>query len=284
MPHRDHPTARQARLGAELRKMRESAGLAAREAAGLLSVDQARISHIEAGRVGVSETRLRRLAHFYGCPDEELISALCDITREHRGQFWFDEYRGILAPVFLDVAEMEHHAVAMCALQNVTLPGILQTKDYARTLFSGVLPRLSDDEIDARVEHRMRRFHVLERPEPPVYEAIVHEAAVRMRFGGRKVAREQLNHLMDAAGLPTVTLRIVPFTSEDFVEATQSVVYAHAVVPQLDVVQIDAVSGGSFLDAEADLRTYRTLLDSARKATLSPDESRTLIHHIAREL
>ncbi|GAA3001405.1 helix-turn-helix domain-containing protein [Streptomyces fulvorobeus] len=284
MPPRDNPTARQARLGGELRKLREHAGRTAREAAGLISTDQAKISHIEAGRIGVSEDRIRRLATFYACDDRALIDALCTIAREHRGQHWWDEYRGVLAPGFLDIAELEHHACYMRCLQSVTLPGVLQTPEYARALFAGVLPSLPGDEVEARIEHRMRRQSVFDREKPPKFEAVVHEAALRMRVGGRKVARRQLEHLLEATEHPWATLRVIPFTSEEFVEVTQTVLYTGGVVPQLDTVHIDAPFGGVYLDAAADLNKYRMQLDFAQRVSMKPEESRSLIHHIARDL
>ncbi|MFM9368054.1 helix-turn-helix domain-containing protein [Streptomyces sp. Da 82-17] len=284
MPPRDNPTARQVRLGGELRKLRERAGKTAREAAGMVSTDQAKISHIEAGRIGVSEERIRKLSVFYACDDEALIEALCAISREHRGQHWRDDYRGVLAPGFLDIAELEHHATHLRCLQPATFPGVLQTKEYARALFAGVIPPLPEDEVEARVEHRMKRRDILERDDPPRFEAIVHESALRMRVGGRKVAREQLEHLLSVSESPGLTVRVIPFTSEDFVEVTQTVMYAGGIVPQLDTVHIDTPFGGGFLDAAADLSRYRTLLDVAEQAALSPEESRSFIHHVAREL
>ncbi|ROQ82005.1 helix-turn-helix protein [Streptomyces sp. CEV 2-1] len=284
MPPRDNPTARQVRLGSELRKLRERAGRTAREAAGRISTDQARISHIEAGRSGIGEERIRRLASFYTCDDEALIEALCAISREHRGQFWWDEYRGTLAPGFLNIAELEHHASHMRCLQSMTLPGLLQTPAYSRALFDEVLPKLPEDEVAARVEHRMRRKSVLDRDEPPEFEAIMHEASLRMRVGGRKVAREQLEHLLEATDRPAVTVRVIPFASEQFVEVTQTVLYAGGVVPQLDTVHIDAPFGGVQLDAAADLHRYGMQLDFAQRACLSPEESRSFIHHITRDL
>ncbi|WP_369377683.1 helix-turn-helix domain-containing protein [Streptomyces sp. cg36] len=284
MPPRDNPTVRQARLGSELRKLRDRAGKTAKEAAGLISTDQAKISHIEAGRIGISEDRIRRLATFYACDDEALIEALCEIAREHRGQHWWDAYRGVLAPGFLDIAETEHHAVEFRGLQSVTFPGVLQTRAYAEALFAGHIPPLPDDEVQVRVEHRMKRREIFNRPSPPPFLAIVHEAALRMRVGGRKTARDQLEDLMQASELPWLTLRVIPFTSEDFIEATQTVLYAAGKVPQLDTVHIDTPFGGRFLDAEADLARYRTLLDLAEQASLDPEESRQFIHHIAREL
>ncbi|GHJ28134.1 transcriptional regulator [Streptomyces hygroscopicus subsp. sporocinereus] len=264
--------------------MRERAGRTARETAGLLGVDQARVSNIEAGRIGVSGERIRRLATFYACADTALVDALCAIAEERRGQFWWDEYRGILAPGFLDVAEMEHHAVYLRSMQAMVIPGLLQTEDYARVLFQGVVPPLPSGEIDARVEHRMRRQAILERDEPVRLTATIHEAALRMRFGGRKVARAQLERLKEVSGSAAITLRVVPFTNEQFVETTHPVLYAGAAVPQLDTVQVNNVVGSNFLGAEAELQRYRVLLDKAEGVALDAEESRQLIHHIAREL
>ncbi|MGA5129520.1 helix-turn-helix transcriptional regulator [Streptomyces olivoreticuli] len=284
MPPRDNPSARQVRLGAELRKLRERAGKTAREAAGLISTDQAKISHIEAGRVGIGEERIRRLAAFYSCRDEALIDALCAIAREHRGKGWWDAYRGVLVPGFLDIAELEHHAVTLRALQPVTFPGVFQTESYARALFRGSSPVLPDGEVEARVEHRMKRRAIFEREVPPRFEVIIHEAALRMRIGGRKVAREQLDHLMEASERPYVMVRVIPFASDDFVEVTQTVLYAGGVVRQLDTVQIDTPFGGRYLNSVAELDSYRALLDSAERASLDPLESRSFIRDVAREL
>ncbi|GDY75903.1 transcriptional regulator [Streptomyces avermitilis] len=226
MPPRDIPTARQARLGAELRKLRELAGKTAREAAGLLSTDQAKISHIEAGRIGISEERIRRLAVFYACDDRDLIEALCAIARESRGQGWWDEYRGVLAPGFLDIGELENHATYLRTVAVMTVPGILQTEDYIRAIHRSATPPLPAEEVDARVEFRLKRRSIFDRDTPPPFRVIVHEAALRMRFGGRKVAKGQLEYLLEASEWPTVTVRVIPFTCEDFVEATYPLLYA----------------------------------------------------------
>ncbi|NUV58766.1 helix-turn-helix transcriptional regulator [Streptomyces sp. CAI-85] len=284
MPLRDNPSARQVRLGSELRKLRESAGRTAREAAGLLSTDQAKISHIEAGRLGISEERVRRLAVFYSCDDTALIDALCAITRESRGQGWWEAYRGVLAPGFLDVAELEHHATSLRALQPMTLPGVFQTEDYTRAVYGGHIPVLPAEEVDVRVEFRQKRRQIFERDVPPPFVMVIHEAALRMRVGGRKVARTQLVHLLEASEHPAVTLRVIPFTSEEFVEATQPVLYAGGVVPRLDTVQVDSVVGGVLLDGGVQLKKYGTLLDLAERAALDTEDSRRFVHDITREL
>ncbi|RBM17786.1 helix-turn-helix transcriptional regulator [Streptomyces sp. PT12] len=284
MPPRENPTARQARLGAELRKLRERAGRTAREAAGMLGTDQGKISHIESGRIGVSEERIKKLATFYCCTDQALLEALCAIARERRGQFWWDEYRGMVAPDPLNVAELEYHSVGMRIVHMVAIPGLLQIPDYTRALFRAGVGELPGEEIETRTEFRMRRKVVLDRDDPPPFEAFIHEAALRMRFGGRQVVRRQLEYLMEESERPRITVHVIPFTNEDFFEAIQPVLYANGVVPQLDTLQIDTPIGGAFLDAEAELVAYRAFFARARKVSLDPNESRQLIHHIAREL
>ncbi|NJQ02536.1 helix-turn-helix domain-containing protein [Streptomyces zingiberis] len=284
MPPRENPTVRQARLGAELRTLRERAGRTAREAGALLGVDQARMSNIEAGRIGIGDERIRRLAAFYACGDQALVEALCAIANERRGRHWWEEYRGILPPGFLDVAELEHHAVRLRSLQIVSIPGILQTEEYARTLFSGDVPPLPGSELEARVEHRVRRRLIFERADPPQFTAIIHEAALRMRFGGRLVTRTQLGYLLEVSDLPVVTLRVVPFHNEEFFEATQPLLYVSGVVPQLDTVQMDTIFGGHYLHAAAQLDKYRALLDIAEGAALGTGDSRDLIARIRQEM
>lgn len=195
MPPRQTPTARQLRLGAELRKLREQAGLTARAAGEMIGANQARISNIETGRFGLSEQRIRTLAHNYDCTDEALVDALV-VMATHRERGWWEEYRDTLPPRFLDVAEMEHHAVALRVAQVINIPGLLQTPEHARALFRQVVPALRPHEIEYRISHRIKRQAILHRNRPPQYTAIIHEAALRMGFGGHEVARAQLDHVM----------------------------------------------------------------------------------------
>lgn len=85
MPPRKAPTARQCRVGAELRKMRQHAGLALAEAAALLSTDRTAISNTESGRFGVSGERVRAWAGGYACPDEAYVDALAAMADERGG-------------------------------------------------------------------------------------------------------------------------------------------------------------------------------------------------------
>ncbi|KNE81821.1 MULTISPECIES: helix-turn-helix domain-containing protein [Streptomyces] len=284
MSLRSAPTARQERLGAELRRMREAAGVTARDTARLLGVDPAKVSHIEAGRLGVSEERLRRLATFYSCGDSALIDALVAITYEQRGQGWWEAYRGVLPAPLLDLSELEHHATRLRTIQITHIPGLLQTEAYARTIFGAALPPLPKTELEARVSHRMERQSVLSRHRASPYEVVIHEAALRMRFGGRTVVREQLKALQSMSEQPYISLRVIPFASEAHIGSGHAMLYACGPVPQLDSVQVDAAHGMGLLHTEPQLRKYRTLFDAIRSAALGETESRAFLQSVVREL
>lgn len=280
---RNNPTGRQLRFGTELRKLRERAGLTATEAGKLLSIKQAQISNMEAGRVGVSPERVHNLACQYQCGDTALVAALSDMTST-RTRGWWEEYREILPSGLLDLAEVEHHATRMRAAITAHIPGLLQTTDHAREVFRQVVPELSPPDIEHRVSFRIKRQVILYRDTPTPYQAIVHEAALRMQFGGPAVTRVQLQHILDTSERENVTVQVIPFAAGAFPGSGQSIFYSHGSVPQLDTVHLDQSHGPVFLDAEAQLAKYRVLFNRIESVALSPGKSRDLIHGISRNL
>ena len=279
MPPRSNPTARQERLGSELKKLRQRAGLTAREAAELLGVDQAKISHLEAGRAQVSEERIRRLASHCASDDTDLIDALVAMATE-RVRGWWEKYRGTLPSGFLDLAEAEYHASAVRTIKITDIPGIMQTEAHARGVFHYIVPALTSEELEARVTHRMqRRTALLDGDSPPDVKAVLHEAALRMMVGGATTTREQLTFLLELSERPGIEIRIVR-PAGGFAGTGWSMLHLLGPVPQLDSIHLDTPMSGIFLDAEAQLNKYRTLFSKARKASLGPQQSRDLIHRI----
>jgi transcriptional regulator with XRE-family HTH domain len=283
MPPRSNPTARQQRMGAELRKLRERAGLSTRDAADLLATNRTLITSTEAGRHGISAERLRRLAHTYGCTDEALITALTRIATD-RTKGWWEEFRGILPPAFVDIAELEWFATELRMGTVTHIPGPFQTADFAHALFDAVLPSLPEEQVEARVSHRVQRRLALEKPDAPRYKAIVHEAALLMRFGGRKVMREQLDHILDLMDHENIEVRALPFSAGVFPGAGQAILYAHGEVPQLDTVQLDRTVGPEFLHSDVERSRFGLQLDWMWENALSHDETRSSIHSITQQL
>ncbi|WP_328888269.1 helix-turn-helix domain-containing protein [Streptomyces sp. NBC_00316] len=280
---RTNPTGRQLRFGGELRKLRERAGLTATQAGRLLGVKQNQISNMEAGRVGVSPERVHTLACHYDCTDKGLITALSEMTAD-RTRGWWEEYREILPAPLLDLAEIEHHAHRLRTAVTVHIPGLLQTAEYAREVFRQDVPELSPPDIEHRISFRIKRQAVLFRESPTPHQAVVHEAALRMQFGGAAVTRQQLRHLLDMGEREHITLHVIPFSAGTFAGSGQSIYYFFGPVPQLDTVNLDQSHGPVFLDAEAQLTKYRVLLGRMESTALDADRSRDFIHNIARSL
>ncbi|MFI9241926.1 helix-turn-helix domain-containing protein [Streptomyces sp. NPDC053086] len=278
MVQRREPTARQVRLGTELRRLREAAGLTAVQAAALLGANRVQISHIEAGLTGVSEERLRRLASHYACTDAEFIDALVAIATD-RTRGWWEEYRGLLPTSFLDLAEMEHHATHVYEVAILYVPGMLQTEDYARAVFSSRVPELTPGELELRVRHRLSRQQAT-----VGYEVVIHEAALRIRVGDRPASQAQLVRLLDLSEADHITLRVIPFDLDGFNRASGTMTYMSGTLPKLDTVVRDAPHGSVFVDSEAQLTAYRTRFRKLEAVSLDPDRSRDFIHGLAKEL
>jgi transcriptional regulator with XRE-family HTH domain len=280
---RSNPTGRQLRLGTELRKLRERAGLTSTQASRLLGVQQNQISNVEAGRAGVSPERVRTLACHYDCGDKALVEALSGMAAE-RARGWWEQYRELLPAVLLDLAEVEHHATRLRTAVTVHIPGLFQTTDYAREIFRQDVPEMSPPDIEHRVSFRVKRQAVLYRDSPTPHQAIIHEAALRMKFGGASVTGTQLQHLLDMSERDHITLHVIPFDAGTFPGSGQSIYYSDGPVPQLDTVNLDQSHGPAFLDSEAQLDKYRVLLDRMEASALPPVESRDFIHKVVQDL
>lgn len=280
---RREPTARQVRLGVELRRLREAAGLTGREAAALLGVSSTQINQIESALSGVSEKRLRRLAANYACTNAELIDALVAMATDRR-RGWWEEYRGLLPTPFLDIAELEHHATYRDDVEFLFIPGLLQTEEYAHAAFSSRVPELSHEDLELRVRHRMQRRAVLEGLAPTPYKALIHEAAMRIRVGDRATSRAQLRHVLELSEADHITVRAIPFDLDGFGGTWSTMMLAGGTVPRLDTAVRDAPHGTGFIDSEAQLGVFRTVFRKVEAVSLAPARSRDFIQNLAKEL
>ncbi|MFG3289622.1 DUF5753 domain-containing protein [Streptomyces sp. NPDC048179] len=196
---------------------------------------------------------------------------------------WWEEYRGVLHPVFLDTAEVEYHATSLREVVITYVPGLLQTADYARAVYAYVQPGLPEKELAPWVEHRMRRRAVIGGDNPTPYETLVHECALRVRVSDRSVWLTQLRKILDEIEQGHATVRVIPFDQDGFGGAGISMMYAGGPVPRLDTGLRDAPTGVAFIDAEAQLEQLRTLFLRIQGASLDPTASREFIHRLTKE-
>ncbi|MCX4747773.1 helix-turn-helix transcriptional regulator [Kitasatospora sp. NBC_01287] len=283
MALRTNPTLRQRRLGTELRRMREQAGLGGSQLARQLGINPAHVTQMESGKTGLSVERLYTIAGMCMCDNQPLLDALAEVIADRGKGGWWEEYRGVLPVDYLEVAELEGHAKRITSFAMVYIPGLLQTRSYASALFTrGPLPLLPQ-EVDLRTTFRLRRQQVVRSGGTP-YLALVHEAALRGQYGGRDVLIGQLAALVEDSEHPGISIRIVPFEVADFPIPSEDLTHLTGPVPELDTVQADASYGSHVFDLPAHLSRYRATLEHIRSVALQEDESRSFIRSIMEEM
>ncbi|MDH6629985.1 transcriptional regulator with XRE-family HTH domain [Streptomyces sp. LBL] len=258
---------RQRRLGFELKQLREQAGLTTSEAAERIGMTRGQLGHIEAGRTSVLTERLLDLCRTYGCSEEPYIEALVAMS-ESTGRGWWRAYRKHMGPDPLNLAELESEAVAIRTHEPVFIPGLFQTEDYTRSIFTS--PDLGFTNIEEGLRFRMERQHILTRDDPPSVDAIIHESALHMRFGSTKVVREQLLRLIELARLPNVTIRIYPFTAQAHAALTGNFAHVVSANPRLGTVVVEQLLGSHYLVQQSQLEEYSALFNRIAENALPP--------------
>lgn len=282
MPPRSNPTLRQRRLGTELRRMREQAGFGGSELGRLVGMSPAQVTQMESGRIGISVERLHTIAAACTCANRPLINALAGMIAE-RGKGWWEEYREVLTADFLEVAEIESFATALSTCTTTYIPGLLQTGAYASAVFTRVYPPLPRKDIDVRTAFRVQRQQLV-RSGKTALRAFIHEAALRMQFGGPEVLADQLDALVEDSAQTGISIRVVPFAVDTFPGASENLTFAAGPVPELDTVQMDVAHGVLFFDAPADLAKHRAIFDRMDSIALSEEGSRDFIRSIKKEV
>jgi hypothetical protein len=110
-------------------------------------------------------------------------------------------------------ADYEAKAEHIRVFTSSDVPALLQTKDYARARIMSRAPKAPESDFSKRVQHRTSRKEILLREDPPLYWAVMDEAALQRPVGSLKVMAAQMGALLEAAKRPNVTLQVIPFVA-----------------------------------------------------------------------
>ncbi|MEV0282283.1 helix-turn-helix transcriptional regulator [Streptomyces sp. NPDC050610] len=269
MALRTTTTERQRRLGAELRKLRERAGLTVSDGGASINMGRVHLTHVERGHTAISTERLRALCQTYGCTSSTYVDALVRLS-ESKGKGWWSGYKGKLSPAALDLAELEASAEGLRSYESLFIPGLFQTEDYTRSIFNADDEITSQEAIDSAVRFRMERQAILTGQPPAEVHAVVHEAALHMRFGGTAVIRKQLLRLIELAENPRITIQVLPFTTEGVSTLSTPFFMLTSHGKALDTVLTETPSGSLYLHDDDSIAKYRRQFDRLRAAALPP--------------
>ncbi|MFD0773080.1 helix-turn-helix domain-containing protein [Streptomonospora algeriensis] len=276
------PTVRRRRLARVLRGLREKAGLTLEKASKQADLPRATLGKLETADLKrVRLTDLDSLARLYEVDDKTRL-AMHQLAKDAEQRGWWSKYKDVFGPGSLPDFEAEASVIRTYEAQ--VIPGLLQTRAYARAVFTGT-NAFAEDEIQRHVDARMERQHILSHAYPPEYAAIIDEAALRRPAGGARAMQEQLHYLTELATRRHVMIHALPFAAGmhaanlggfmimDFPEdADPAIAYSETPTSIL------------FVEEEEEIRRHDAMWREALNASLTVAQSIDFIKEVAASL
>jgi transcriptional regulator with XRE-family HTH domain len=265
------PAVTRRRLRTELRRTRTDAGLTQEHVAGAMDWSLSKLIRIEKGSVNISTNDLKALVQYYEITDEKDVAELLALAKASRARTWWSSYRDIPKPL-AQLIEYENAAYISLHYEDLVIPGLLQTTDYMRASTRQLAPDMTDSQVDAVIEVRLKRQELLKRAEPPLLFFVVDEAVIRRIVGGDDLTRRQLQHLIEAADMPNITVEVVPFTA-GLLPGLQAPFVIHEFSDEADdeLLYLESPRGDVInRDAAAEISLYRKDFERLRQASLGP--------------
>ncbi|HET9142056.1 helix-turn-helix transcriptional regulator [Actinophytocola sp.] len=278
------PTARRIILGAQLRRLREAAGITRAAAGYAIRGSESKISRLELGRVGFKSRDVADLLTLYGVTEPAERDAVMAMVLRSNERGWWHRYSDLMPAWFQDYVGLEESAARIMAYEAQFVPGLLQTKEYCLAVASHGRPDVASQEVQRRVALRMQRQRVLHRPGAPKFWVVIDESVLRRPIGGRNVMLHQLDHLLEITRLPHVVLQVVPYQLSGYA-AEGSFAMLRFAEPELpDVVYIEHLTGALYLDRLDELERYGRVFDRLTVDAEPPESSRALLAKLRAEI
>ena len=272
------------RLGSQLRRLREAAGITPERAGFEIRASRSKISRLENGRVKLKNRDVTDLLALYGVADEAVRSKFLALVIRSNVPDWWGEYNDILPGWFESYLGLEAAAATIRSFEVQFVNGLFQTADYARAVTGLGRKSADDDEIERWVKLRLQRQELLSRPDPPNVWSVMDETVLRRPAGDAAVMRAQYRHLVEIAELPHVTLQVIPFARGAHAGESGSFTVLRFEEPDLpDVVYLEQLTNAFYLEQRADVERYLEVVDEISGAALTPDETTRLIEQAARD-
>jgi transcriptional regulator with XRE-family HTH domain len=280
------PTIRSKWLGQDLRRARQGADLSIADVGKTLDWPASKVSRIENGLVKAHWLDVQTLLDLYRIDESNPSrAALVELAKSARQKGWWHAYGKTLNHPFADLLSIEPSARRICTYQIQSVEGLLQVREYATALTAG--SRVWEDEaaVETFVDVRMARQAILSKEEPVQLRVILGEGALRQVVGDAEVMRVQLMHLVEMGRRPNVMLQILPYSSGVSTGMSAPFVTLELSGPgALEVVYLEHLTGGLYIEDEAEVRRYMLAFEHLRASALPTAQSIKMIAEMAKEL
>lgn len=281
-------SVRHRRLAAELRRLRGRAEMTGDQVAEGLGWSPSKVSRLEHGRTGYKLADVKSLLDLYGVQGGQRNELLA-LTKDTSKRSWLESESATLPSRFGPYVSMETEAETIWSWEPLVIPGLLQTEDYARSIFEAwqSVVTMSPAEIQRRLDIRLARQELLVRDPPPALTAILDEAVLTRQIGDAAVMRGQLGHLVECSARPPIEVRVLPLNAYHPVltgsfnyfrfPGTEDVAFD-------DVVTAEHLTNNYYIEDEDDTYQYRLAFERLVAESGTAKESRELIKKRIQEL
>jgi transcriptional regulator with XRE-family HTH domain len=282
------PTVERRQLGAELRRLREAAGMQQKDAAVAVECDVSQISRVERGDRTFKVLEIEKLLDLYNAPKQsrDETMRLAQIARRRQPRRMYSDG---LPGAFRRLSDHEQSATEIYYSEGELIPGLLQTEDYMRALMGvgqSAIFDVSAEDIEARISFRLDRQQLIRREDPPLLWFVIGECALRRPVGRHQVLQDQLQHLLDVTREHRhVVIQVAPLSIVDHPMLGRPITILRfgGAAPDL-VYQSTLIGGGVYMDDEKDIMNSSRAFDRLRAVALGPEESQDFVIERMKEL
>lgn len=275
------PTVLRILLGTQLRRLRESRGITAQEAARAIRGSESKISRIELGRTSVREVDIIDLLSLYGITDPAEREELLTLASQANEPGWWHQYQDVLPGWFQAYIGLEESAESIRSYDSQFIPGLLQTEEYAGAVLA--LGDFSLEEAERLVflrKERQRRFS----SGGLRLWAIIDEVALSRPVGSPQIMRAQLEHISDVCDQPGFALQVVPDSAGAYAAPGSFSILRFAVPDLPDVVYIEQLTSAMYLDKPVDVERYATAMDRLSATSAPPEQTKEIIRVLLEDM
>lgn len=278
------PTMRRRRLGAEIKRLRDAAGMAGGVLAKKIGSSQPQLSRVENARGVLTVAQLDKLIKILDV-DTQKAEELHILRRDGAVLGWWEEqYSDVLPDNVELLIGLEAGAAWERTYQDAFVPGLLQTPDYAKAVISSAAPYLRSADIPRLVQLRTARQTRLTAADFRL-TAVINEAALRRWIGGQEVMHAQVRHLLDTRHTADVEILVLPYEAGEHPAQGQSFILLTFPDPEdPETVFLDYAHSSGFLEKQHEIRQHTSAFGVVAAKALDAEQSRQKLEEIASDL
>ncbi|WP_030170089.1 helix-turn-helix domain-containing protein [Spirillospora albida] len=279
------PTALRMQIGARLRRLRERNGISRATAGAAIRGSASKMSRLENGRHGFKLRDVTDLLDLYGVRDRGERDSLLELVDQAKEPGWWHAYGDVVPTWFEQYLGLEQSAAAVRSYEAQYVPGLLQTREYARAVIALEHDKALHEVLDRRLTVRMMRQKILYRPTNPVsLWAIIDEAALRRPFGGPATMRGQIEHLIEVARhMPHVNVQVLPFAASGDLPLGGPVTVLRFAENDLDdIVYLEQLTGARYPEVQ-EVARCKEVMDLLAIRAARPDRTITILEELLKD-